>query len=283
MIDKILVLSLRRCSERHYTWLGASKMRNIPIECVEFVEGHDGSLYESMEDVADFAKADGFDFVEEYAVGTTTEYVQQTTASVSQIWNFARIFRHIANGEKVCMVLADDKMITVSFNIISLIVQELRIQDAEFLAFQLLQRGDINELDCEDKGKYDIAEYSGHVFDAIFKKEIPSYADFFLKLGLCGYDESFVLSPEGASWILDCLNTADDFYIFFDHFIHNRLTKDTVVAIENGKGVYCPKEYGYTFVETIMPMKTTTHWAPEGTHHYEESIKTTDVPWGDIP
>lgn len=284
MIDKVLVLTLRRCPERHWSWLGASKMRDIPTECVEFIPGHDGKDFDSMAEIAEHAATDGFPFVEEYALGTVTEYCQQTTASVSQIWNFARIFRYIAQGEQNCLVLTDDKMLTISFNIVSMIVDELRTLLApEFLVFQLLQRGDINELEYIERGRFDIAAYSQVVFNAIFKKEISGYAEFFLKPGICGYDESMVLSPEGASWILDCLNNADDFYIFFDHFIKNRLREDAKIAIENGKGIYCPAEHGYAFVDTLMPMKTTTNWAPKDSFHFEESHKGIELPWSDIP
>jgi len=147
MIDKVLVLTLERCVDRHHAWLGASQMRDIPLEVIHFVKGHDGKAYDSMETIAVAATEDGFDFVEEYAIGTVTEYVQQTPGSVSQVWNYARILRHISEQDEVCLVLNDDKMLTVSFNILNIMVNELlSVVDEEFFALQLTRRGDLNEL-----------------------------------------------------------------------------------------------------------------------------------------
>ncbi len=283
MIDKVLVLTLKRCSDRQRTWLGASQMRGIPLDMISFVQGYDGKDYPDMDSIAIAAAEDGFDFVEEYALGTVTEYVQQTTGSVSQIWNFARILRHISERDETCLVLTDDKMLTVSFNILNVIVKELlETEDEEFFALQLWQRGDLNELDFQSKDRFEQAKISEQVFGGLFFQTIPSYKDFFLKKGVIGYEESMVLSPAGANWILNCLQNADDFYIFYDHFIHKRLTIDAAFLSGNGKGVYTPREAGYIFVSEIMPMGTTTDWAPPGTHHYEEANHAYELNWENV-
>ena len=280
MIDKVLILTLKDSLDRQRTWLGASQMRDIPLDIISFVQGHAGKDYEAMSDIAKAAAADGFDFVEEYAIGTVTEYVQQTKGSVSQVWNFARIFRHISERPEVCLVLTDDKMLTLSFNILNIMVSELVDQEDEaFFAPQLVQRGDLNEIDFKEKDRFEMAELSEKIFNAIFHQTIPSYKDFFLKRGIVGYDESMVLSPAGANWILNCLQNADDFYIFFDHFIHKRLT---IEAAQENKGIYCPAEAGYVFVSEIMPMGTTTDWAPPGSFHYETAHQKTEIAWEDI-
>ena len=198
MIDKVLVLTLKRCTDRQRTWLGASQMRDVPLDVISFVEGYDGKDYPDMDSIAIAAADDGFDFVEEYALGTVTEYVQQTTGSVSQIWNFARILRHISERDETCLVLTDDKMLTISFNILNVIVKELlEIEDEEFFMLQLLQRGDLNELDFESKDRFQQAKISKQVFNGLLFQTIPSYKDFFLKKGIAGYEESMVLSPAG--------------------------------------------------------------------------------------
>lgn len=284
MIDKILVLTLRRCTERHWSWLGASRMRDVPTEIVGFVDGHDGQNYDDMESVALAAAADGFDFVEEYALGTVTEFVQQTPASVSQVWNYARILRHIAENQHCCLILNDDKMLTINFHILNMMVEELRqIEGEEFFLLQLRHRGDLNEMDFFEKDRFQQATISKQVFDAIFHHVIPSYTDFFLKKGLMGYEESMVISPAGANWILRTLENADDFYIFYDHFIHKKLTVEAGIASANSKGVWTPAENGYRFVDEIMPMGTTTDWAPEGSHHYKEAHQKTEIQWENIP
>lgn len=280
MIDKVLVLSLRRCVERHWAWLGASQMRKIPLEIVGFFEGYDGSLFSDIDDVSESASADGFGFVEEYALGTVTEYTQQTPESVSQVWNFARILRYIAERDETCLVLADDKMLSLNFAVVNMISNELLCDpETEFYAFQLSRRGDPNEFDHVSKDRFEDWAFSQQVFQAVFCNEIVSYRDFFLKPGIIGYEESFILSPAGAAWLLDALCRADDFYIYFDHFLCYGLPAMAGEAIESGKGIWTPAEQGYSFVSEIMPMGTTTHWAPEGTLHYEASIAKVEVPW----
>lgn len=283
MIDRIYVLTLRRCVDRHQAWLAASQMRDIPLDIVSFVEGHDDKGFGNMSEVAEFAAVDGFDFVEEYAVGTRTEYVEQTIASVCQVWNIARILRHIAANDEVCLVIFDDKMITVSFNVLNIIVSELlAVEDEEFFLLQLLQRGDLNELEFREHDRFEQHDLSTAVFKAIFNRQISSYGDFFLRHGIVGYDETMVLSPEGADWVLGCLGRAKDFYTFFDHFIHKRLTEEAHGAVEHGKGLYCPRESGYAFVSEIMPMGSVTGWAPEGSFHYENANQKTEVSWKEV-
>ncbi len=284
MIDKILVLTLERCVDRQYAWLGASQMRDIPLERVRFVKGQDDKDYDSMAAIVKAAENNGFPFVEEFAIGTVTDYVQQTPGSVCQVWNYGRILRHISERSEVCLVIHDDKMVNVSFNIINIIINELLSREAEeFYVCQLAQRGDINEIALDqDKDRFEIDRISTAVFQAIFNHAIVSYEDFFLKKGIAGYDETMVLSPAGAAWILNFLYNSDDFYIFYDHFIHCRLTTAAAIANQNGKGVYCPALSGYDFVRQIMPMATTTHFAPEGTVHFEQAQLNTDVVWENV-
>ena len=284
MIDKVLVLSLERCADRQRTWLGASQMRDIPLDCIRFVQAHDDTAYDDMDSIAAAAASDGFSFVEEYAIGTVTEYVQQTKASVCQVWNYGRILRHIAERDEICLVIHDDKMITVSFNILNILVDELRnIAEEEFYALQFVLRGDINEVaSSQGTDIFEIDKLSREIFSAIFNQTLTSYKDFFLKRGFGGYDETMVLSPQGAGWVLDSLQASEDFYIFYDHFLCKALPGAAAVANQAGKGVYCPRFTGYAFVSEMMPMCTTTHYAPENTVHYEESQEHTEIAWESV-
>lgn len=282
MIEKIYVLSLKRCTDRHQAWLGASQMRGIPLEIVEFVEAHDDKMFEDMDEIAEYARVDGFPFVEEYAIGTKTEFVQQTKGSVCQVWNFSRILRHISQNLETALLLIDDKMLSVHFNVINTIAFELINDEDEFFIWQLSQRGHLDELHLDELSREDRYEQSYYLFNAIFHQNIPSYKDFFLTKGINGYDENMVLSPQGANWILGALERADDFYIFYDHFIANRLRDESIGAIEHNKGIYSPKESGFEFVNTIMPMGTTTNYAPKESVHFKEATKTTEITWGNV-
>lgn len=281
MIEEVIVLTLEHCIERHWAWLSASKLRGIPEDNISYVKGHFGEDYGDMQEIADAAARDGFGFVEEYALGTVTEYTQQTPGSVSQIWNYARILRYIIESGKICLVIVDDKMITVQYGVLFMIVNELVNQsEKDFYLFQLRQRGDLNELEFKEKDRHEMSVFSHDIFNAIFNNEIYSYKNFFVKQGISGYEETMVISPAGAKWILDNLHNAGDFYIFYDHFIQHCLS---VEAKNNNNGIYCPAEAGYCFVNEIMPMGTTTNWAPKDSHHYIESQECESIPWKEIP
>ena len=282
MIDKVLVLTIPESENRRWLWHGASQMRKIPEEHIYFIKGHAGKDFENMEAVAKAAAADGFNFIEEYAIGTVSEFAQQTPASVSQVWNFARIFRHITEMDETCLVIVDDKMLTVDYHVLSLIVDELHaIENQQFHILQLKQRGDLNEIEYTEKDRFEQDEYTNKVFNAIFHRQIESYVDFFLQPGIKGYEETFIISPPGAAFILETLETAGDFFIFFDHFIHKALSARAKQAPPE-KGIYTPAESGYEFVRLIAPMGTTTHWAPRGTHHFKDSITQTEFKWLEI-
>jgi len=282
MIEEVIVLTIERSVERHWAWLAASKLRGIPEDNISYIKGHFGEDFGDMQAIAEAAARDGFGFVEEYAIGTRTEYVQQTPGSVSQIWNYGRILRYIIDSGKTCLVIVDDKMITIQYGILFLIVNELVNQsDKEFYLFQLRQRGDLNELDFKEKDRHEMSIFTHDIFNAVFHNEIFSYKNFFTKHGVSGYEETMVISPGGANWILDNLHNAGDFYIFYDHFIKTCLSEQA--EHKKDKGIYCPAEAGFSFASEIMPMGSTTHWAPEGSHHYIESQESTSIPWKEIP
>ena len=97
-----------------------------------------------------------------------------------------------------------------------------------------------------------------------------------LDLGILGYDESIVFSPQGASWMLKELAKGQEFYIFLDHFISEQMSKAATAAAHSGKGIYRPAEFGYRFADTYRQMGTLTHWAHAASPQYELSIENID-------
>ena len=152
-IDTIVISTIKRARTRHWTQLGSSQhpMCAIPEGLLNFYCGPDALEYDKdLGKVAEAAAADGFPWVEEYALGTRTEYVQQTAASVCQIWAYAQILRYFVEEELTGLILWDDKILTVPFEMFCDTLMYLKDVDKPFYMWQLCLRGDIDELGIED-------------------------------------------------------------------------------------------------------------------------------------
>jgi len=277
MLDNIYVLTLKRSTDRHESFLGAAShpLCGIPEDLIKFFVGIDAKDYnDDMQAVADAAAQDGFGFVEEYALGTKTEYVQQTAGSVAQVWGYARMLRDIAEKGETTLIIWDDKMLTVPFTFFHDVLVMLQETEKPFYMWQLILRGDFGETELSEVSPRIRAYRSAAVFSALLTHTLDSPLDFLIDEGLRGYDETILYSPEGAEWMLEKLQSADEFYLFFDHFLCNGLKTAVADAINDDKGFYCPAEYGYNFATVNRPMGTLTDWAPKDSLHYEESIRT---------
>lgn len=272
-IDLIAVLTIERAKRRHDSFLGAAMhpLINVPVDILKFFIGIDGADYEDMQAVADAAKADGFAWVEDYAIGTVTEYVQQTRASVAQIWGYARILRYLVETKQTGLILWDDKMLSVPFSFFCDVLSELQATDKIFYMWQLSLRGHIDEIGLEAPDLQTQIQQNAAIFQSLTIGAAVSPFDFLIGEGIAGYEESIVYSPQGANWMLNELAKGEDFYTFLDHFICKQVSKRAATAVENGKGFYRPMAIGYNFVETHRPMGTFTNWAPEGSFHFQES------------
>ena len=274
MIEQIIVQSLRRLENRHHAFLGAAAMQDIPPEIITFLLGKDNyDFQESFDAIADAAEADGFPFVRHYTQGLRTEWVQQTPATACQIWNFARNLRYILYTEKTSLIIWDDKMINLSWQKINRIVARLKSNDAyEFFAFQLGIRGEAINIKLKSLSPEERKHQNTVLFEAIKDGCSPEDSvDVFLTHGINGYDETFVLSPNGAGWLLHCLSNSTAPYNFLDEFIKHELPSHAEYIKTVGKGVYCPTEIGFRFVREILPQGTTTDWAHAESEHFESS------------
>lgn len=277
MLDNIYVLTLERSQDRHESWLGAAMhpLCGIPHDLIKFFVGVDAKDYNGdMQAVADAAVQDGFGFVEEYALGTKTEHIQQTAASVAQVWGYAKMLRDIAEKQETTLIIWDDKMLTVPFGFFDDVSIMLFDADKEFYMWQLILRGDFGEIGLPVVEQKLRAHRSKAVFSTFLTHTLSSPFDFLIDEGLRGYDETIVYSAQGAEWMLEQLENANDFYYFFDHFLCFGLKAQVEEALADGKGFYCPAEFGYNFAKVYRPMGTLTDWAPKGSLHYEESRLT---------
>ena len=278
-IDTILVMTVERAKERHDSLLGAlmQPLCGVPPDLIKFCLCADAKDYGSdMAKVAFAAVSDGFPWVEEYAIGSNTEFVQQTAASTAQVWAYAKMLRYIVETEQTGLIIWDDKSLAIPFVVFCDILSILANSTKAFYMWQLMVRGHPDEVALKE---FDLSERiarSGLLFSAMFRGHIL-HPSFFLEEGIKGYDETIVFSPAGAKWMLEQLASASEFHSFLDHFICHELPGRALEASKGGYGIYSPIEFGYQFARVYREMGTLTDWAHKGSVHYEESIKRTDI------
>ena len=280
IIDKVIIQTIERNADRHQRVLGAAAMMKIPDDRLLFSIGQDNLDFDDdMERITEAAKADGFEWASEYALGTKTEHVQQTPATACQAWNFGRNLQYIIDNNLTALILWDDKMIAVSWSKLNRVLQSIHnIPTHEFYAAQLVIRGHEDEVILEPVTNTERKEQSLRLFHAITNGlSIEDYGSIFFTRGFAGYDESIVFSPVGAQWMLNLLASSTEFYTFVDHFIKIEMPYHAEKANKMGKGVYCPAEIGYQFVREIQKMGTTTDWAHEDSTMYEGSREITKI------
>ena len=277
-LDIITVLTIERAKDRHQSLLGAAlhPLIGIPPEMLKFVIGIDGKDYDDMQAIATAAAEDGFGWVEEYALGTKTEYVQQTRESVAQIWGYARILRFLVETNQTGLILWDDKMITINLNALCGILEHLKAQEKTFYAWQLALRGDVNEIGMQALDVQTRIHRSYLYFQSMVTGVPAPPLGTLIDEGIAGYEECMVFSPNGASWMLKELEKGEDFYLFLDHFICQQVAGITKIAVQDGKGFYRPMEVGYKFVDAYRPMGSLTQWAHEDAPKHHESKLTTN-------
>ena len=153
-IDKIIPMTLQRSDHRQKAFEGAILALQTPIDRIGYLKGYDNHDFnDDIDAVADAAAADGFPFIYQFSRGFTNEYTQQTAGAVCQTWNYARLLRHIANGNETCMIFWDDRMFTLPFPFINKIVGELQ-QRGNFYLWQPRCRYTIGRMLLDTKGNY---------------------------------------------------------------------------------------------------------------------------------
>ena len=315
-IDKHLILTMERSSARQHTMRGGCAAMQTPPEKILFFNGYDCLDFNSDSRViANLAERDGFPFVHQFAKDVESAFVNQSPAGAAQTWNLGRILRHIARGKETCLVTLDDRILTLPFPFVDKITTELQNREEEFYFWQLRVRmGDAYNLlsDFTRVCTYypelvdNVDEYielmdrdvsvfhdtlsekvildSQKFLDDHYEKtemtiEAPAYVEKYLQKTIIGYDETLILSPVGAAWLLcqaldmEELDPSDDENKehYWETFNHRRNTLDSWIcfdleefageAISDGKGIYCPKRMEYNYIHDWLPMGSSVEWA----------------------
>lgn len=277
--NQIIVMSLERTPERYERWRGAAAILKIDPNIISIAFGKDNLDFDDdSQKVAEAAADDGFPFITEYAQDKVEHGLQQNAATVCQAWNYCRILRELIERQETSLIIFDDKMLTVDFKDFCRVAEELQdVKGEEFYAAQLNLRGHTDELNFPEIDLNQRIRTSLEVFQGAFGGMIDSYRDLFFRKGIMGYDESILFSPAGAEWMLKCLDMAPDYYRYLDHFICHALPDFAKSAIKRDKGIYCPAEIGYQFVDVFMEMGTTTDYAIKNTPMYEPSRRKVPI------
>ena len=209
-------MTLPRSVRRHHMMFGNLLSMRVPEDKIKFVVGKDGNDYDNMQAVADAAKDDGYPFLEQFGVGMEGAYVKQSKGNMALFWGWAKTLKYISESGKICLLSWDDRFLMIPFPILEKIVYELYAGKPIFYAFQLRLRSprehlellgysqmrprDVDEITVEANLLDD--ESHKDLFYGTIYGTVHSYYDLFLKKGLLGYDETMVLSPDGAKWLL---------------------------------------------------------------------------------
>ena len=338
-IDKHVILTLERSKDRQWAVMGGSVAMQTPKEKIHFIKAHETEDYnDDMKRIANAAEADGFPYTHQFAKGIKSGDIGQSASGVGQVWDFSRILRHIAMGTQTCLVTWDDRILTLPFPWIDKIVEELQNKEEEFYLFQLRIRiGDAYDLNPSNErickvypdlvdnvdSYLELMDRDFELFDETlaerwrldYKRFITSqyenpelfdspkaYVNEYLQKGMIGYDESLIISPKGAAWLLlqafemediDHESETDDMP-YWETAIHRRNTFDCWMihdlqtpvkkAIADNRGIYCPKQFGYRYIHDWLPMGSDVEWTNTDNEKIEK-IRTleTDVNFLEIP
>ena len=341
-IDKHLILTLERSEHRQWAVLGGSTAMQTPSEKIHFVKGHDNKDYQDdMRKIADAAEADEFPYVHYFARGLKNSDIGQSASGVCQVWNYSRILKYIALGTETCLITWDDRILTLPFPLVDRITTELQRREEEFYFLQLrIRMGDaydvtpdimrICKLHPELLGDADRQKLYFELMDRDFmmfadtlkekwaldfenfrmahfnSPEIftspEDYVKKYLQKNHLGYDESFIISPKGAAWLLlqafemedlDPDNETED-TPYWETVIHRRNTFDTWMvndlgepvkkAIDAGKGIYCPADIGFKYIHDWLPMGSSVEWSNASNAEIEEiRTRTSEINFLEIP
>lgn len=258
---KVYVLHVLSSPNRRWAFLGAAAMQQIPQDLIYFAVSPNLTPYDdNISLVTQAAADDGFPFLDNYGRGAKSAYVQQTAGSMGQIWNYCRVYRHIALSGETALISHDDRMLTVPWPTFKATVDALDAK-GEFKLFQTRNR----------TGEWLTVEQQLQTYNLQdFNTDDPFNH---ITTGLNGFEETMVVTPDGARFILNALEKNAGNFFFLDDFIYNCLGHLSLGVT----GIYTPAKTEYAFLREILDFKTLTNWASKESPFYNASTKGIEV------
>ena len=338
-IDKHLILTLRESHNRQHAMLGGSVAMQTPRDKIFFIEAVDNDKYDNdMQKIADAAAADNFPYVHQFARGVQDHNIGQSVSGVNQVWSYSRILRYIAQGDDVCLLTFDDRILSLPFPWIDKITESLQDRDEDFYFWQLRVRladAHYNHIDftracrefpemidnaadyieplqrdlglflgvLQEKVKLEHEKFCRDQYmNPVVFGDADAYIRQYLMKDCIGYDETFIISPKGAAWMLlqamDMEELSPDMDTegmpYWETYLHKRNTFDCWIlndlrprvkdAVLSGKGIYCPQRLGYRYVHDWLPMGSNVEWTNlENPKMEQMRNESTDINFLEIP
>ena len=129
MIDKVYVLNLPHRADRRWYTMGHLHTIGVHPNRVCIYEAKYGKDYESIDAIMEAAKADGFDFPD------PDEDIHKTRFSYR--WNWCRMLRDIIASGEMVLILIDDRMITIDWDLLNWCVRDLVENQPPFKILQM--------------------------------------------------------------------------------------------------------------------------------------------------
>ena len=317
MIEQYLILSIPRLIKRHWAALTGAVVQGVPYEIIRFKQGVEARDYTSMQDVAEKAAAEGYTFLRQFGLDKNDGIIYQSKQNMALFWGWTEALKYIAESGLTTLLTWDDRIPAVKFSVLQEIMGYLNTQPSPFMIWQLRIRtipADVKFVCTEDEIKeilpddiektradfiksiegFDIqninfAMPSGETIN-LNPKDVVEERDYghYIRKGIIGYDETMVLSPAGAAWLLRQILEMEDRTEMLKQFefanrhenimteetvcpeMRSRLNNDNWVhwelnaiakeAVKSNYGIYTSRKMGYDFVYEPFAFNTTIFW-----------------------
>lgn len=294
-IDRYIIMTMPKSIKRQWSVLGASVAMGVPYDKIRFFAGKDARDYQrNMSSIAQAAADDGYPFLSQFGVGLEGCFVKQSAGNMALFWNWARVLAWIAESSETCVLIWDDRIPNVDYHHFNKMVVDMQMRGNFYLA-QLRLRANWQNLMALGRPEY---QHEDPETDAqLFLKSIDafqtSYVKRYFQHGILGYDETMILTPAGANWLLHQMQTMEivdvrgfEFQETEDTELFEidpqpqqraRLNNDNYLcwdpklkaavedAVEKKRGLYTPKRIGYAFVREYLTFNSDVEWQATGT------------------
>ena len=295
-IDRYIIMTMPKSIKRQWAVLGGSCAMGVPYNRIGFFAGYDARDFgRNMSYIAQSAADDGYRFLAQFGVGLESVYIKQSAGNVALFWNWARVLSWIADSGETCVLVWDDRIPTVKFKYFNKLAVDMQMRGNFYFA-QLRLRANWQNLKALGRGEYE--HEIPHIDTDLFENSIAAfdgnYVDSYFQRGLLGYDESMVITPMGAAWLLNemtMMETVDVGCVQFEETEdtelfevdpqpqeRSRLNNDNWLcwdpklresvnkAVEANRGIYTPRRIGYAFIDEFLEFNSDVDWQRTGTN-----------------
>ena len=313
MIDKYVIMTIPRALKRQQTVIGGTLAMDVPEPKIRFFKGHDARDFDdNMLRIAEAAADDGYKFLYPFAIGMQSAWIKQSAGNVALFWNWARFLKYVADSGETTLLIWDDRIPSVFFDTLETAIAELKKKD-NFYLWQLRIRGDAQLMKAL---KRPVSEYMDiKTQTTLFKSAVRSgnlNPKHLIQPGLLGYDESMILSPAGAAWLLKQMQTMETVETVSTGFVFTETQNDSIAdvdpnvaerarlnndnwlcwdgklktevdtALKTRKGIFTTKHLGYSFVRDWVNFESDVDWAtpienPDGVITHENNKNLTQI------